>query len=165
MAAHPHSPIIVVCNIGTTITGTIDDIPGVKKILESIQPKPNFTIHMDGALTGFVLPVLKPFGNIKNYFEELGVNTLAFSAHKYLGLSQPCGIILSRKLFFEKAFEKAERSVEYVGNIIDSTVTGSRSGLNVLMFYNALCILEMDRNSNKLQKMVAENLENRKIFI
>lgn len=160
LAAHPYSPVIVVCNIGTTITGTIDDIPGVKKIIEAMQPKPNFTIHMDGALTGFVLPVLKPFGNIKNYFAELGVNTLAFSAHKYLGLSQPCGIILSRKFFFEKAFEKAERSVEYVGNIIDSTVTGSRSGLNVLMFYNALCILGLDKNVDKLKKMVAENLEN-----
>ncbi len=162
LSAHPYSPVIVVCNIGTTITGSIDDIPNVKKILEEMQPRPNFSIHMDGALTGFVLPVLKPFGEIKNYFEELGVNTLAFSAHKYLGLSQPCGIILARRSFFEKAFEKAERSVEYVGNIIDSTVTGSRSGLNVLMFYNALCILEMDKNAKKLQGMVIENIENAK---
>lgn len=160
LAAYPHSPVIVICNIGTTITGTIDDIPGVKKILETIQPRPNYTIHMDGALTGFVLPILKPFGDIKNYFDELGVNTLAFSAHKYLGLSQPCGIILSKKHFFEKAFEKAERSVEYVGNIIDSTVTGSRSGLNVLMFYNALCVLGMDKNNEKLTAMVSDNLEN-----
>ncbi len=162
LAAFPYSPVIVVCNIGTTITGSIDDIPGVKKILDTIEPKPNFTIHMDGALTGFVLPILKPFGNVKNYFEELGVNTLAFSAHKYLGLSQPCGIILARKEFFKKAFEQAERSVEYVGNIIDSTVTGSRSGLNVLMFYNALCILELNRNNDKLTSMVAENFKNAK---
>ena len=38
--------------------------------------------------------------------------------------------------YFNKAFEKTERSVEYVGNILDVTITGSRSGLNVLMFYN-----------------------------
>ncbi len=162
LSAHPHSPVIVVCNIGTTITGTIDNIPGVKKILEEIQPRPNFTIHMDGALTGFVLPVLRPYGKIKNYFQELGVNTLAFSAHKYLGLSQPCGIILSRKYFFEKAFEKAERSVEYVGNIIDSTVTGSRSGLNVLMFYNALHVLNLHKNTDTLVTMVNDNLSNAK---
>ena len=162
LAAYPYSPIIVVCNIGTTITGTIDDIPGIKKILDTIEPKPNYTIHMDGALIGFVLPILKPFGDIKNYFEELGVNTLAFSAHKYLGLSQPCGIILARKFFYEKAFEKAERSVEYVGNIVDSTVTGSRSGLNVLMFYNALCVLELNKNIKKLSGMVEENLRNAK---
>lgn len=160
LSAHPYSPLIVVCNIGTTITGTIDDIPGVKKILEAIEPKPNYTIHMDGALTGFVLPVLKPFGDVKNYFEELGVNTLAFSAHKYLGLSQPCGIILARKHFYEKAFEKAERSVEYVGNIVDSTITGSRSGLNVLMFYNALCILGVNKNNEKLTAMVMDNFAN-----
>jgi histidine decarboxylase len=162
IAAHPYSAIIVIANIGTTITGTIDDIPHIKKTLDEIQPKPTYTIHMDGALTGFVLPVLQPFPNITNYFVELGVNTLAFSAHKYLGLSQPCGIILARKGFFEKAFEKAERSVEYVGNIIDSTITGSRSGLNVLMFYNALCILGLNKNVKILKKMVEENLDNAK---
>lgn len=166
VAAYPHSPIILVGNIGTTVTGTIDNIPGMKKIIEELQPKPTSTIHMDGALIGFVMPVLKPFGKVTNYFDELGVNTMAFSAHKYLGLSQPCGIVLARKKFYEKAFEKIERSVEYVGNIIDSTVTGSRSGLNVLMFYNALCIVELNTykklEDTKLSAMVHENLENAK---
>lgn len=160
LGAHPHSSIIVVTNIGTTITGAIDDVPGIKKILDEASQKPTYTIHMDGALTGFVLPILKPFGDIPNYFEHLGVNTLAVSAHKYPGLSQPCGILLARKSFFEKAFEKSERSIDYVGDILDVTITGSRSGLNVLMFYNALCSMGLDKGTEKLTRMVEENLEN-----
>lgn len=159
LGAHPNSPIIVIANIGTTITGAIDDVPGIKKILDELKPI-SYTIHMDGALTGFVLPVLKPFGDISNYFDAIGVNTLAVSAHKYPGLSQPCGIILARRVFFEKAFEKSERSVDYVGNISDVTITGSRSGLNVLMFYNALCALGLDKNKDKLNAMVNENMHN-----
>lgn len=159
--AHPHSAVIVIANIGTTITGAIDDVPAIKKVLDESKPKPVYTIHLDGALTGFVLPILQPFGkNIQNYFDDLGVNTLAVSAHKYPGLSQPCGIVLAKRNFFEKAFEKTERSIEYVGNILDVTITGSRSGLNVLMFYNALRALGLDRDNEKLKKMVEDNIEN-----
>lgn len=160
LSAHPYSPIIVITNIGTTITGAIDDVPSIKKILDAINPKVSYTIHMDGALTGFVLPILKPFGEIKNYFNDIGVNTLAVSAHKYPGLSQPCGILLADKKFFDKAFEKSERSIDYVGNILDVTITGSRSGLNVLMFYHALNTLGLDKGNEKLTKMVEDNLAN-----
>lgn len=160
LAAHPYCPIIVIANIGTTVTGAIDDVPGIKKILEETKPKPNYTIHMDGALTGFVMPIIKPFGDVANYFDAIGANTLAVSAHKYPGLSQPCGILLALRVFFEKAFEKSERSIDYVGNILDVTITGSRSGLNVLMFYNALITMGLHQNNDKLKKMVDENVEN-----
>ncbi len=158
--SHPHSSIIVIANIGTTITGAIDDVPNIKKIIDEIKPKLTFTMHMDGALTGFVLPIIKPFGDIPNYFDAIGVNTLVFSAHKYPGLSQPCGIILARRAFFDKAFEKSERAIDYVGNIRDVTITGSRSGLNVLMFYNALHTLGLKKDNNKLKIMLDENIEN-----
>lgn len=159
VGAHPYSGAIVIANIGTTITGAIDYVPGIKKILDETMPLKNFTIHMDGALAGFVLPIIKPFGEVANYFDAIGVNTLSVSAHKYPGLSQPCGIILAQKDFFNKAFEKSERSIEYVGNIVDITITGSRSGLNVLMFYNALHTLGLDKGTDKLKEMVAENIE------
>lgn len=160
VGAYPYSGVIVIANIGTTITGAVDDVPAIHELLKEIMPIPNFTIHMDGALAGFVLPILKPFGNIPDYFSSIGVNTLAVSAHKYPGLSQPCGIVLAQKDFFNKAFEKSERSVEYVGNIVDVTITGSRSGLNVLMFYNALVSLGLHKGTEKLTRMVEENMEN-----
>lgn len=160
MQAYPNSPVIVIANIGTTVTGAIDDVPGIRKILDESVPKPLYSIHMDGALTGFVMPILKPFGDIKNYFDDLGANTLAVSAHKFPGLSQPCGIILARRSFFEKAFERSERNIEYVGNILDITISGSRSGLNVLMFYNALHTLGMHHDNLILNEMVNSNLRN-----
>lgn len=160
--AHPNSPIIIIANIGTTITGAIDDVPGIKKLLDRFKDRLKYTIHLDGALTGFVMPIVKPFGPVANYFDAIGVNTLAVSAHKYPGLSQPCGIILAQKYFFEKAFEKSERSIDYVGNILDVTITGSRSGLNVLMFYHALYTLGLHKNTNKLKMMVSNNLSNAK---
>lgn len=162
LSAHPDSPIICIANIGTTITGAIDNVPAIKKIITDIAPMHPHTIHMDGALTGFVMPILKPFGNVENYFNAIGANTLAVSAHKYPGLSQPCGIILAQKSFFDKAFEKSERSIDYVGNIIDVTITGSRSGLNVLMFYNAIHTLNLHKNTDKLTEMVNNNIENAK---
>lgn len=162
LGSRPASPIVVIANIGTTITGAIDNVPAIKKILDETKPKAHYTIHLDGALTGFVMPIVKPFGDIPNYFEALGVNTLAVSAHKYPGLSQPCGIILARRNFFEKAFEKSERSIDYVGNILDVTITGSRSGLNVLMFYNALYTLGLHKGTEQLKQMVAENMANAK---
>lgn len=161
-AAYPQSAIIVIANIGTTITGAIDNVPGIKQIIESLNPRPLYTIHLDGALTGFVLPILKPFGEVENYFSAIGANTLAVSAHKYPGLSQPCGVVLADRTFYEKAFEKTERNVEYVGNIVDSTITGSRSGLNVLMLYNALCTLGLNKGKAKLTEMVNENIANAK---
>jgi histidine decarboxylase len=158
--ANPFSPVIVIANIGTTITGAIDDVLAIKKILDNSKVKPVYSIHLDGALTGFVMPIIKPFGDeIKNYFDDIGVNTLAVSAHKYPGLSQPCGIVLARREFFDKAFEKSERSIEYVGNINDFTITGSRSGLNVLMFYNALHSLGLHKDNSKLTEFVNENIK------
>lgn len=162
MGAHPECPIIIIANIGTTFTGATDNIPEIKKTIDECDPKPIYTIHMDGALTGFVLPILKPFGDIKDYFESLGVNSLAVSAHKYPGLSQPCGIILSTKDFFDRAFENSERGIEYVGNIVDVTITGSRSGLNVLMLFNALRMLGLHKNNKKLTSMVEENIKHAK---
>lgn len=159
IGAHKYSPVIVIANVGTTITGAIDDIPKIRAMLDNIKPKLNFTIHMDGALLGFLLPIIKPFGEMKNYLQGIGANTLSFSAHKYPGLSQPCGIVITDKSFFEKAFEKSERRIEYVGNILDYTITGSRSGLNVLMFYNTLKTMELDQGKQKLQSMVESNLK------
>lgn len=160
MGAHPNSPLIVIANIGTTITGAIDDVPKIRELLDRFNDKVHSTIHLDGALTGFVMPIVKPFGDIHNYFDDIGANTLAVSAHKYPGLSQPCGIVLARKEFFDRAFEKSERSIEYVGNILDVTITGSRSGLNVLMFYHALYSLDLHKNTDKLTMMVKNNLAN-----
>ena len=45
---------------------------GFCRILDKMKNNLHYTIHLDGALTGFVMPILKPFGDIENYFSGLG---------------------------------------------------------------------------------------------
>lgn len=159
----PYNPIVVNANIGTTFLGATDDVPKIKEILEKTIPKPLYTIHMDGALNGFVLPILKPFGKVDNYFKF--ANTLAISFHKYLGLPQPSGLALTTKSFLDVVFKTNGKVVEYAGNIRDITVSGSRSGFNVLLAYNAVIYaLGLRKNTDKLNELVNSDLERAVFF-
>lgn len=159
----PYNPIVVNANVGTTFLGATDNVPKIKEILEKIVPKPLYTIHIDGALNGFVLPILKPFGEVENYFEF--ADTLAISFHKYLGLPQPSGLALTTKAFLEVASKAHEHNVEYAGNIKDITVSGSRSGFNVLMVYNTVIYaLGLRKSKDKLTQLVYSDLARAKFF-
>jgi hypothetical protein len=81
-----HTPTVLMnVNVGTTQTGAMDNVPRVYELLMEKIGTGNFTIHMDAALMGAVLPILHPFGEHVNYFEDLGVTTLAISGHKFFG--------------------------------------------------------------------------------
>jgi histidine decarboxylase len=151
LAEHPRSAIIVNANIGTTLTGASDNVPALKNILQQYAPNQH-AIHMDGALTGLLLPILKLHGNTPNYLSALGADSIAISGHKFLGIPQACGIIMTPKDFLNKAFKENTKIIEYVGNIHDITISGSRSGLLVLMFYKALKDLRIDSTQVLLQK-------------
>jgi len=155
--SYPHAQIIVNANIGTTITGAFDDIPGIKKILMQNIPD-RHAIHIDGALTGMVLPLLKLFGERADYLNSIGGDSIAVSGHKFLGLPQPCGVILTTLPKLHAAFSQTSHHIEYVGNIHDITVAGSRSGFNVLMLHKALTHLELNTSSNKLQIQLNNSL-------
>lgn len=159
----PYNPIVVNANIGTTFLGATDNVPKIKEILEHTVPKPVYTIHMDGALNGFVLPILKPFGKVDNYFKL--ANTLAISFHKYLGLPQPSGLALTTKSFLDVVFKANGKVIEYAGNISDITVSGSRSGFNVLLAYNAVIYaLGLRKSKAKLTELVYSDLERAVFF-
>lgn len=159
----PYNPIVINANVGTTFLGATDDVPNIKAILENTKPKPLYTIHIDGALNGFVMPILKPFGEVKNYFEL--TNTLAISFHKYLGLPQPSGLALTTKSFLDTVYKKNSHVIEYAGHIRDSTVSGSRSGFNVLLAYNAVIYaLGLRKTKDKLIELVHSDLERAQYF-
>lgn len=85
---YPHRNIIVSANFGTTFYGAIDNIKGIKSILDEITNKgeiSNFTIHVDGALFGIMMPLLIKKVGTKSVFDEIGINTIAISGHKILG--------------------------------------------------------------------------------
>lgn len=123
-----HSPAIIVANIGTTMTGAVDDISGIKSILKDLAMT-NYYIHADCALSGMILPFVddpQPFDF------AAGCHSLSISGHKFIGSPIPCGIVLALK----GNVDRIARSVEYVGTL-DTTITGSRNGITPLILWTA----------------------------
>lgn len=164
---NPYAQLIVAANIGTTTLGAIDNIPEIKRTLDQLiketKASTHYTIHADAALLGMVLPILKPFGDVKNYFEGCGINTIAISGHKFLGASLACGVLLSTRAFLNQAFP-GNNTISYAGSIKDITFPGSRSGLTVLKIHNALKSLRIDHDNSCIERIVKENLQNIKYF-
>ena len=153
------SPAIININIGTTITGAIDDAPKILKILKKYQI--NYTIHLDAAMLGAVLKFIKPYPNVVNYFKDLEVKTIAISGHKFLGTNQITGVVCADEKFLSKAFSKIESNIiKYTGNLHDITVSGSRSGLNIILLHNIMSYLDMDDNYSKLKILVQSCFSN-----
>ncbi|WP_032114018.1 pyridoxal-dependent decarboxylase [Candidatus Paracaedibacter symbiosus] len=161
-AKNSYNPVIVVANAGTTVMGAIDDITAINTALRQTLTSPcTYTIHMDGALNGFILPLLKPFGEVDDYFQSIGVRTIAISAHKFLGTQAICGMILTTQEFLEHAFPLNTHIIDYIGDIADITFSGCRSGLNIMLLHNAMCSLGLhQRNYSKLRSLVKRNFEN-----
>lgn len=165
ISQRPNKGIMMIVNIGTTITGAIDNVREVKNILDRCTNKGKispYTIHADAACYGMIIPVTKPFGEVKDYFKNLGISTMTISGHKFLG-TNILGIALTTKNFLEESF--IENSlISYCGNIDDITISGSRSGLNVLWLYNTLLHLKLDSSTEIIEKIIQNNLVNARYF-
>jgi histidine decarboxylase len=121
-------PAIVAANIGTTMTEAKDDVLQLKALLDAAGIERH--IHADAAFCG---PFLHYSGYAGGFDFEHGVDSVAFSAHKFIGAPMPCGIVLLRK----SASERARGEVAYIGGV-DSTLTGSRNALGALCLWFAL---------------------------
>ncbi len=122
-------PVILSLNCGTTFKGAYDDINKVKAILDKLKVRERY-IHVDGALSGMLLPLIdqnQPFT-----FEN-GMDSIAVSAHKFLGCPIISGIILTRREYVNMIKSK----VEYI-NSHDTTIIGSRNGQAPLYIYYAI---------------------------
>lgn len=140
-------PAIISVNIGTTMKGAVDDVKKIVKILNKNHVK-DYYIHCDAAFFGMILPFVR---NSPLFDFNLPVSSIAVSGHKMLGSPIPCGLVLARK----KLVKKIERPVEYLG-VLDTTLSGSRSGFNALILWYAL-----KRHGIKgFKKMTQDCLEN-----
>lgn len=159
------SNIIIVATVGSTVTGSHDNIVSMRDILRQCKnhySDLNYVIHIDGALNGLAMPITKPFGNINNYFDDLDVATIAISGHKLLGV-MVCGTIITTKSFLNEAFPY-KQNVSYCGDINDITISGSRLGLSSVILHNTLYSLGLQDNLAKLQKIINTNLKNAQYF-
>jgi glutamate/tyrosine decarboxylase-like PLP-dependent enzyme len=71
-------------------------------------------VHLDAALYGPTLPILRQFGEKSDNLMSCGVDTLAISLWKFLGVQVPCGVALSTRAFTTEAFERIDAYKDYV---------------------------------------------------
>jgi histidine decarboxylase len=123
-----HRPVIILANIGTTMTEAKDSIPTIKACLKKYAIKSSY-IHCDAALTGIYLPLL----GFNDFDFSHGADSIAISGHKFIGSPITCGLVLVKKSFKDRI----GKSIPYIGTL-DTTITGSRSGINALIFWHAI---------------------------
>lgn len=163
MKKNPQTPIIVNANAGTIKKGAIDDVQAMHEILqqEVVKLGGKFSLHLDAACLGAVIPLIKPYGqHIQNYFSELTVNTIAISTHKFFGTNNIGGIILTHRDFLESSHYSSNDEIGYVGKIHDITPSGSRSGNLTLQLHNLLYILDVHTDCCRLKKLLHQTQQN-----
>ncbi len=126
---HRDVPPILFANIGTTMTGAMDDVARIRGILDRLCIQ-NRYIHVDAALAGMILPFVD---DPPPWDFSAGIDSLSISGHKMIGSPLPCGIVLAEKAHVERI----ARSVEYVG-VNDTTISGSRNAFTPLILWYAL---------------------------
>lgn len=126
---HRDVPPILFANIGSTMTGAVDDLAKIREILEDLAIGEHY-IHADCALSGMILPFVE---RPQPWNFAHGADSISISGHKFLGCPLPCGIALAKK----HNVDRIARSVEYVG-ALDTTISGSRSAITPLMMWYRL---------------------------
>ena len=121
---------IVVCNMMTTMFGSVDDPEVYISALSEL--KAEFRIHIDGAYGGFLYPFSNP-DSVLN-FENPLISSVTLDAHKLVQAPYGTGILIMRKGLIENVYTK---SASYV-NGLDATLSGSRSGANAIAVWMIL---------------------------
>lgn len=126
---HRDVPAIIFANIGTTMTGAVDNLDTIHDIMRK-NAITHYYIHCDAALSGMILPFVE---NPQPFDFASGIDSLSISGHKMVGSPIPCGIALAKK----KHVDRIARAVEYVSTF-DTTVTGSRNAITPLFLWYAI---------------------------
>jgi histidine decarboxylase len=128
VANHRWGTPILLANIGTTMKGAIDDVPGMRQVMEDVGRRKHY-IHADAAFSGMILPFVD---DPEPWDFAAGIDSLSISGHKLIGSPIPCGVLLARR-----GLPQAGRVIEYVATT-DTTLSGSRNGLTPLILWYAL---------------------------
>jgi histidine decarboxylase len=143
---HRSLPVIVNANIGTTMTGAIDNVERILDILTELHFT-DYYIHCDAALFGSMLPFI-PGAPLADF--RLPIGSISLSGHKFLGSPIPCGLVIA----CQNHVKILQGNAEYVGSI-DTTISGSRDGFSVLILWQ-----EIKRHGKEgLAELVKASLE------
>ena len=119
-------PVIILANIGTTMTEARDDVGKMKTIFKHLAIQHHY-IHVDGALSGSYAAFVDPRPSFD--FAD-GADSIAISGHKFLGAPIPCGLVIAKK----SHRDRIARSIDYIGSL-DTTISGSRNGHTPLFLW------------------------------
>ena len=124
-----HRPVVVVSNIGTTMTEAKDNVQTIKGIINEMAIEKHY-IHADAALAGGFAPFVKP----RPVFDfKDGVDSISVSGHKFIGSPMPSGIVIVKK----ENRDRVAKKIAYIGSS-DATITGSRNGHSPLFLWYAI---------------------------
>lgn len=145
----PTKPALIICAIGTTFMGGIDDLLAIDKVIEEVKPIAVYR-HVDAALFGGYLP----FTDSKDLvsMRKMKYDSIAISGHKFFGIDEPCGLFLTRKDIYEA---QTSYKVDYLKSNM-CMINCSRSALHPLKFYWLMTHV----GEEPLKKQAEEMLEN-----
>lgn len=111
-----HKPAVILLTWGTTKTGAVDDVVEISKRLKELNIK--FYIHLDAAMYGGISKNQVDAPILPN-MDELGVDSISMSLHKYFGSNGVNSIVIAKT-------KPTGEQVDYIG-VTDSTTSGSRT--------------------------------------
>lgn len=121
---------IVLCNMMTTMFGSVDDIDDLTSQLTNLSC--DFKLHIDGAFGGFYYPFSNEHSQLS--FKNPHITSFALDAHKMAQAPYGTGIFLIRKGYMQYVNTQQASYVE--GQ--DFTLIGSRSGVNAIAVWMIL---------------------------
>lgn len=121
---------IVVCNMMTTMFGSVDHPEPYIEVLEEAGVP--FKLHVDGAYGGFFFPFSKIDHSLD--FSNPKVTSITLDAHKMVQAPYGTGIFLIRGGWMKYAYTE---EAQYVQGL-DATLSGSRSGANAISVWMIL---------------------------
>jgi histidine decarboxylase len=122
---------IIFANIGTTMSGAVDNIANIQLQLKQINiDRHNYYLHADAALSGMILPFVN---NPQPFTFADGIDSISVSGHKMIGSPIPCGVVVAKC----KNVDRISVDVDYI-SARDQTISGSRNAHSVLMMWSAI---------------------------
>ena len=121
---------IVICNMMTTMFGSVDRIDAYTKPL--LQTSCEFKLHVDGAYGGFYYPFTEEESQLT--FKNPHISSFTLDAHKMAQAPYGTGIFIVRKGFIQ--FVNTQEASYVEGE--DFTLIGSRSGANAIAVWMIL---------------------------
>ncbi|MGZ3814724.1 MAG: histidine decarboxylase [Mucilaginibacter sp.] len=135
-------PVIILANIGTTMTEARDDVGKMKTIFKNLAIQHHY-IHVDGALSGSYAAFIEP----RPAFDFAdGADSIAISGHKFFGSPIPCGMVIAKK----SHRDRIARSIDYIGSL-DTTISGSRNGHTPLFLWYTISKLGIEGLKKRTQ--------------